>query len=77
MAEGSAQDAAVNDVGAKLVYSVTEAAALLSVGRTTVYQLIGSGELRSVKIGTRRLVARRDLEAYVQALCSAGLSDAA
>jgi excisionase family DNA binding protein len=52
----------------KLVYSVAETAALLSVGRTTVYELISTGSLRTIKIGTRRLVARRDLEDFVAGL---------
>jgi excisionase family DNA binding protein len=51
-----------------LEYSVAEAAALLSVGRTTIYELIGSGSLRTIKIGSRRLVARRDLEDFVAGL---------
>ena len=55
-------------VPARLVYSVAETAVLLSVGRTTVYELIGSGSLRTIKIGARRLVARRDLEEFVTEL---------
>lgn len=47
---------------------MAEAAALLSVGRTTIYELIGSGSLRTIKIGSRRLVARRDLEDFVAGL---------
>ena len=50
----------------KLVYSVDEAAQRLSIGRTLAYELIRSGELRSLKIGHRRLIARDDLEAFVQ-----------
>ena len=46
----------------KLVYSVTEAAELLSIGRTLVYDLIRDGELPTLKIGHRRLVARRTLK---------------
>ncbi len=33
-----------------------ETGAALGVGRTKVYELIGAGELRTVKIGRRRLV---------------------
>jgi excisionase family DNA binding protein len=35
---------------------VEEAARLLGIGRTTVYDLLRSGRLRSIKIGRRRLV---------------------
>jgi excisionase family DNA binding protein len=40
-----------------LAVSPAEAGRLVGVGRTTIYAAISSGELRSLKIGTRRLVA--------------------
>jgi len=40
-----------------LAVSPAEAGRLAGVGRTTIYAAISSGELRSLKIGTRRLVA--------------------
>ncbi len=52
----------------KLVYSIDEIADQLSVGRTLVYRLIGSGELRSIKIGGRRLVTDGQLRALVASL---------
>jgi len=36
--------------------SVSEAAKALSLGRTSIYELINDGRLESVKIGRRRLV---------------------
>ena len=57
-----------DNTGPKLVYSVAEAATQLGIGRTLVYDLIRCGELPSIKIGERRLVARVDLEAYVEGL---------
>ncbi len=65
---------AVNDqkggeqMNKKMVYSVNEAAEQLGVGRTMVYELIGEGRLPSMKLGQRRLVAKADLEAFVDAL---------
>lgn len=53
--------------GSKLVFNVVEAAVQLGVGRTTVYELIRSGELPSFKIGQRRLIAAKDLTAFVDA----------
>lgn len=38
-----------------LAVSLSEAARLCSIGRTTLYAALSSGELKSVKIGTRRL----------------------
>lgn len=42
----------------KLAYSVDEALALVPVGRTTLYSLMESGELRSLKIRGRRVIPR-------------------
>ena len=55
-------------IGDKLVYNVEEASELLSVGRTTVFQLIAEGRIGSLKIGHRRLIPRQDLEAFITAL---------
>ena len=44
---------------------VEDAARLLNVGRSTVYALIRSGRLRSIKIGRRRLVPRASLDALI------------
>jgi excisionase family DNA binding protein len=50
----------------KLVFSVGEAAEVLGIGTTLAKELIRTGELRSIKIGRRRLVARADLEVFVE-----------
>lgn len=42
--------------------SVRDAAQFLSVGRSKIYDLLKSGELRDVKIGGRRVILRDDLE---------------
>ena len=49
----------------RLSYSVAEAAKVTGLGRTTIYGLIGSGELPSRKIGNRRLIPAKALEALV------------
>ncbi len=49
-----------------LVYSLNEAAQLLRIGRTSLYELLAAKELRSIKIGSRRLIAREDIEAFVE-----------
>jgi excisionase family DNA binding protein len=46
---------------------VEEAAEQLGVGRSKVYQLIGSGDLASIAIGTRRKVSRAAVDAYIAA----------
>lgn len=53
-----------------LLVTVKEAAWILQVSRTTVYELIYARSLLSVKIGTCRRIRRCDLEDYVQALAA-------
>jgi excisionase family DNA binding protein len=53
---------------ARLLLRPSEAARVLGVGRTKVYELMGSGELRSVKIGHLRRVSVAALTDYVAAL---------
>jgi excisionase family DNA binding protein len=48
--------------------SVKSAAAYLGVGRSTAYQLMMTGKLRSVTIGRRRLVPMSELRRFVERL---------
>ncbi|WP_294190096.1 helix-turn-helix domain-containing protein [uncultured Sphingomonas sp.] len=50
-----------NNPAARLSYTIDEAAALIGIGRTTLYGLIGKGDLPIVKIGKRTLVRHDDL----------------
>jgi excisionase family DNA binding protein len=45
----------------RLAFSVDEAAAVLGVARETIYELIRTGELRSRKAGSRRIIGRHHL----------------
>jgi excisionase family DNA binding protein len=47
----------VLSVANRLAVSPAEAARLVGIGRTKLYEAIGAGELKSLKIGSRRLVA--------------------
>ena len=49
----------------KLLLTVPEAAHLLSIGRSRCYDLVLSGQLRSLKLGRRRLIPREALDAFV------------
>ncbi len=49
----------------RLLITVNQAADKIGLGRTTMYQLIRRGDLRSVKIGGARRVAITDLEQFV------------
>lgn len=45
--------------------TVPEAAKLLRIGANRVYKLIGAGKLKSSRIGTRHVIARADLDAFM------------
>ena len=56
-----------------MLLSVQEAADVLRIHRATVYDLIASGALRSVKIGRRRLVPWQALDTLIAACEREGL----
>ena len=49
-----------------LAVSPVEAARLAGVGRTTLYLALRDGDLKSLKIGKRRLIAVDALRAWLQ-----------
>ena len=49
-----------------LLVSAAEAALLLGVHRATLYDLMNSGALSSVKIGRRRMISLVSLEEFVR-----------
>ena len=51
-----------------MLYGVKDAATATSLGRTKIYELMDSGELPSVKVGTRRLIPREALEEFAARL---------
>ena len=51
-----------------LLLTPEEAAAVLRVGRTTVYALMKAGDLRPVHIGRSCRISRAELERYVRRL---------
>jgi excisionase family DNA binding protein len=58
----------VESDAADIVYTVTEAARRLKVGRTTMYELISTGEVGSVTIGRLRRVPAQCIEEYLTVL---------
>jgi excisionase family DNA binding protein len=52
----------------RLLYRVNEVAEVLGYSRSTVYELLKSGDLPSVGYGRSRRVRSMDLEAFVEAL---------
>ena len=61
----------------RLLFSISEVAEALCVSSTTVRALTHQGDLPSVRIGSRMLYLREDVEAFVESLredadCSRG-----
>lgn len=52
----------------RVAFSITEAAELLGVGRTTLYNEVAAGRLPTVTIGRRRLITRTAVDAYLAGL---------
>jgi len=48
-----------------LIYKPAELMGLLGLGRNTVYALLRSGQLRSVKVGSRYLVTQEALHEFL------------
>jgi excisionase family DNA binding protein len=61
-------------IPAREAYPVPEVAVLMGgVTPRFVWTLISTGELPSIKIGNRRLVAHDDIKAYIRALREDGM----
>ena len=54
----------------KFLYDVREVAKMLGLGRSKLYSYLLRGELRSVKLGRRRLIPIEAVHEFVQALQS-------
>ena len=54
----------------KVLLEVNEAAELLSMGRTAIYEEIRSGRLKSIKRGRSRLIPMKCIHEFVERLMS-------
>lgn len=50
-----------------LAHDLNGTAARMGLGRTTVHHLVKSGQLRSVKVGRRRLVTEDEIRRFLSA----------
>jgi excisionase family DNA binding protein len=55
----------------KLLYTIDEAAEALAIGRTRLYELMATGKLPYVLIGSSRRLRSSDLEAFAEGLVPA------
>ena len=57
---------AMNQQPQKLAYTVGEAAKLLSLSRSFLYEAIQAGKLQSFKVGGARRISARQLQDYLE-----------
>ncbi len=50
------------------INTIVETATRLRVSRTTVYELIRSGDLKSIRIGGRRMITDSQINKYIEQL---------
>lgn len=60
------------DTFVPLNYSMLEASRLLGIGRSKRYTLVAEGRIRVVRIGTRALVPRAEIEAFQKSIVAVG-----
>lgn len=59
-------------------YTIRGAAEQLAVSRTTLYALLGSGELQSIRVGGRRVITDTELNRFIaERVAEANASEAA
>ena len=55
----------MNDSTSQLLYRVETAANLCDMGRSKFWELVMSGEIKSIKIGKARRIPARELQAWI------------
>ena len=58
----------VSELTLKLGFSIEECCQATGIGRTKIYQAIGSGELIAKKAGSRTIILPKHVEAYLDNL---------
>lgn len=50
------------------VFTIEEASRFLRIGRSRVYELLGEGEIRAVRLGRRTIITASELQRFLQSL---------
>ena len=58
----------MRDAEMRMAHSIEEAAEITNVGRTKIYEAIRNNELRTLKVGRRRLVRTEALRDWLRRL---------
>lgn len=56
------------DAGSAVCVRIDRAMRMLDIGKTKLYELIGTGELETIHIGRRTLVLQASIDAMIQRL---------
>ncbi len=65
---GPPRDAQSRSPVMPLLLTVNQAAELLGMGRSTLYELLDAGELRSIKRGASRRIPLKEVHEYIDRL---------
>ena len=58
----------------RLTVTITEAVRLLGIGRSTIYALMGRGDLAARKVGRRTLITTASIRTFLDALPAAEIA---
>lgn len=50
----------------RMTFKINEVAELLGISRTTIYKLIGQGELQRIKVGATTLIAATSVDSLLE-----------
>jgi excisionase family DNA binding protein len=53
-------------LSSKVLFSLTEVSTLVGLSLRTIAKLVASGDLRSIRVGRRRLVPQSELERFAK-----------
>jgi excisionase family DNA binding protein len=62
------EESPLRPVVEKLAFTIQEAAAVSSIGQTSLYKAIRERRLKARKYGTRTVITRLDLQAFLDSL---------
>ena len=71
MAHTTATPASIGACVPRLL-SIKQAAYQLGLGRTSIYELLAAGKLKSLKIGRRRCIPREAIDEFIAGLAPQG-----
>jgi excisionase family DNA binding protein len=62
----NAHSGTASSTATRTLRTINQVAAYLGIGRTSVYRLVASGELKAVRVGQRLRFRPEDVDAYLE-----------